>query len=333
MHLARWSACIVAAIAAGLSAAVAAEAAEPLLELERKIPLGSVSGRLDHLAVDLDRQRLLVAELGNDTVGVVDLKTLTTLSTLTGFRQPQGIGYVRATGEVWVANAGDGSVHILGGDDLSPKGRIELGDDADNVRLDASGSRVFVGYGKGALAVIDATSYARVAELPLEAHPESFQLDPATGRVFVNVPDAGHVAVMDIAAKRQIASWRVPGLRANFPMAADAEGGQVFVAYRRPSRLVVFASRDGSVVSNLDLCDDSDNVFFDSRRHRLYASCGAGVIDVFARNAQAWTRAGRVATRSGARTSLFVPELDRLFVAVRASGRDAAALWVFRPTP
>ena len=332
MRRVQWGAAALAAAAACLLAAATAEA-QPLLELEKKIPLGNVSGRIDHLAVDLDHQRLFVAELGNDTVGVVDLKTMTTLRVLTGFREPQGIGYVRATSEVFVANAGDGSVHILGGADLSSKGRIELGDDADNIRLDASGSRVFIGYGKGALAVIDATSYTRVADLPLKAHPESFQLDPATGRVFVNVPDAGHVAVMDIAAGRQVASWQVPGLRANFPMAVDTEGGQVFVAYRRPARLVVFATRDGSVVSNLDLCDDSDDVFFDSRRLRLYVSCGAGVVDVFARNAQEWTRVGRVATIAGARTSLFVPELDRLYVAVRASGREPAALWVFRPPP
>jgi len=320
----------LAAIAVGLSAATA-WAAEPALILDGKIALGRVSGRIDHLAVDLDRQRLFVAELGNDTVGVVDLKTMTVLSTLTGFREPQGIGYVRATGEVWVANAGDGSVRILGAVDLLSKGRIELGDDADNVRLDASGSRVFVGYGKGALAVIDATSYARVADLPLKAHPESFQLDPATGRAFVNVPDAGHVAVIDIATKRQVASWQVAGLRSNFPMAVDNDGGQVFVAFRRPAKLVVFASRDGAVVNTLDLCDDSDDVFFDARRHRLYASCGAGAVDVFERGAQGWAHKERIPTLSGARTALFVPELDRLFVAVRASGREPAALWVFRP--
>jgi len=322
----------LAAIAVGLSAATA-WAAEPALILDGKIALGRVSGRIDHLAVDLDRQRLFVAELGNDTVGVVDLKTMTVLSTLTGFREPQGIGYVRATGEVWVANAGDGSVRILGAADLLSKGRIELGDDADNVRLDASGSRVFVGYGKGALAVIDATSYARVADLPLKAHPESFQLDPATGRAFVNVPDAGHVAVIDIATKRQVASWQVAGLRSNFPMAVDNDGGQVFVAFRRPAKLVVFASRDGAVVNTLDLCDDSDDVFFDARRHRLYASCGAGAVDVFERTAQGWAHKERIPTVSGARTALFVPELDRLFVAVRASGREPAALWAFRPAP
>src|SRR6202008_3365157 len=106
--------------------AATAGAADPALVLEGKIALGKVSGRIDHLAIDLQRQRLFVAELGNDTVGVIDLRT-TTVRTLDGFREPQGIGYARATDEVYVANAGDGSVRILAGEDLASKGRIELG--------------------------------------------------------------------------------------------------------------------------------------------------------------------------------------------------------------
>src|SRR5262249_7210168 len=116
-------------------------------------------------------------------------------------------------------------------------------------------------------------------------------------------------------------------------MAIDREGGQVFVAYRRPARLVAFAARDGEVLHTLDLCEDSDDVFSDARRRRLYATCGGGSIDVFASNAQRWAPGGRGPNVSGARTSLSVPELDRLFVAVRASGREPAAVWVFRPTP
>ena len=328
-----WARLGASVLAAALIAAGPARAVEPGLTLEKKIPLGAVSGRIDHLAVDLDRQRLFVAELGNDTVGVVDLGTMTTLRTLTGFREPQGIGFVRSTDEIYVANAGDGSVHVMSGGDFSPRGRIELGDDADNVRIDQAANRVFVGYGKGALAVVDAKTRGRIGNLPLKAHPESFQLDLASGRAFVNVPDAGHVAVMDIASARQVATWQPPALHANFPMAVDNEDGQVFVAYRRPSKLVVFASRDGEMVQTLDLCDDSDDVFLDARRHRLYASCGAGAVDIFARGAQGWAPIGRVQTSSGARTSLFVPELDRLFVAVRATAREPAAIWIYRPTP
>jgi DNA-binding beta-propeller fold protein YncE len=112
-------------------------AASPLpLVLEESIELGSVSGRIDHLAVDLARQRMFIAELGNDTVGVVDLSARKLLRRLTGFREPQGLGFVASTDTLYVSNAGDGSVRLFQGADLSPAGRIDLGDDADNIRVD-----------------------------------------------------------------------------------------------------------------------------------------------------------------------------------------------------
>jgi DNA-binding beta-propeller fold protein YncE len=110
-----------------------------------------VSGRIDHLGIDLKRQRLLVAELGNNSLGVVDLAAGKVLSRITGLAEPQGVAYVPFSDSVFVANAGDGSVRVLRGEDLNPIGRIELGDDADNVRVDAARDRVLVGYGKGAL--------------------------------------------------------------------------------------------------------------------------------------------------------------------------------------
>jgi hypothetical protein len=95
---------------------------------------------------------LFVAELGNDSLGVVDLAAGKVLRTIMGLKEPQGVAYVGFADSVYVANAGDGSVQVLSGDDFAPIGRVELGDDADNVRVDAQRSRVLVGYGKGALA-------------------------------------------------------------------------------------------------------------------------------------------------------------------------------------
>jgi len=297
---------------AGLAVASAAWAGSPALELEGKIPLGKVSGRIDHLAVDLDHRRLFVAELGNDSVGV---------------------GYEPTTDTLYVANARDGSVHLFQGAALVPAGDIALGDDADNVRVDTRSNRVFIGYGSGALAVVDPSSRKRVGDIALKAHPESFRLDPSHGRIFVNVPDAAEIAVVDIASGRQIGGWPTRDARANFPMAFDSETRQVFVAFRRPARLMVFGADDGSVHANLDLCDDADDVFVDARRHRVYVSCGEGVVDIFEQRAGKYLRIGHVATASGARTSLFVPELDRLFVAARATFQQPAAIWVFRPVP
>ena len=136
-------------------AVTGAQTASPPLIFEAKIPLGQVSGRIDHLGIDLKRQRLLVAELGNNSLGVVDLAAGKVLRRIADLSEPQGVAYVPFSDSVFVANAGDGSVRVLGGEDLTPTGRIELGDDADNVRLDTAHNRVLVGYGKGALAVID----------------------------------------------------------------------------------------------------------------------------------------------------------------------------------
>src|SRR5579862_2684469 len=149
---------IVLLIGVMMSIPAAAQTPPVPLVLEAKIPLGSVSGRIDHLAVDVKRKRLFVAELGNNSLGVVDLAVRKVLRTLTGFSEPQGVGYEPVTDTVYVANAGDGSVRLLQGEDFSPVGRIDLGDDADNVRIDAARNRVLVGYGEGALAIIDPAS-------------------------------------------------------------------------------------------------------------------------------------------------------------------------------
>lgn len=324
---------LLLALWALLGKAWAAELETPLV-LERTIPLAGVSGRIDHLDVDLGRGRLLVAELGNGTVDVIELGAGKVVHRIGGLREPQGVGYAPQADLILVASAGDGSVRLFRGEDVSPAGVIGLGDDADNVRLDKRTDRFVVGFGGGGLAVLDPTARSVASKMTLPAHPEAFQLDPRAGRAYVNVPDAGQVAVVDLPAGKQVASWRVAGLRANFPMALDAAGSVLATVFRSPARLVLLDARSGAVTANLDTCGDADDVFFDTKRHRLYVSCGVGVVDVVQQDAADYHSLARIRTRPGARTSLFVPELDRLFVAARAkpSGSDAAIL-VFRPAP
>lgn len=308
-------------------------AAEPApLQLEAKIPLGEVRGRIDHLAADGQRRRLFVAELGNDTVGVVDLGEGRVLRTLGGLKEPQGVGYVPSTDTLFVANAGDGSVRMFRGGDFSPEGRLDLGEDADNVRVDAEADRVYVGYGGGALAVIDPGRRARLADIPLKAHPEGFQLDPASGRIFVNLPEARQIAVIDRAANAPVAGWPLREAGANFPMALDRDADRVLVVFRKPARLAAFA-KDGRLAAATGTCGDADDVFVDAGRRRVYVSCGEGAVDIFARRGERYERLGRVPTVAGARTSFFLPETDRLYVAARAAGAEPAAIWVYRPVP
>jgi DNA-binding beta-propeller fold protein YncE len=312
--------------------AEAQQASNAPLALERKIPLGEVRGRIDHLAIDTKRQRLFIAELGNNSLGVVDLAAGKVLRRIGGLSEPQGVAYVPFADSVFVANAGDGSVHVLRGDDLAPIGRIDLGEDADNVRVDTQRDRVLVGYGNGALAVIDPATRTKAADIRLKGHPESFQIDETGTKVFVNVPDARDIEVADLASEAT-RSLPTQGAGSNFSMAIDREAHRVLVVFRSPPTLMAVSSQDGRVVATVETCSDADDVFVDPKRRRVYVSCGEGVVDVLEQRDAEYRRLARVSTVSGARTSLFVPELDRLFVAVRARSSEPAAIWVFRPAP
>jgi len=309
-----------------------AESVAPALTLEAKVLLGDVSGRIDHMAIDPKRQRLFVAELGNNTVGVVDLKERKVVHVLAGLKEPQGVAYVPSIDMLYVANAGDGSVRIFRADNYEPAGRIDLGEDADNIRVDVARNRVFVGYGNGGLAVIDPETAKKTSTIPLKAHPESFQLARSAPQIFVNVPQKREIAVVDRDTGKQTASWPLKS-GGNFPMALDDDSQHVMVAFRSPSLLGVFSARDGSAVANVESCGDADDVFVDTKRHRVYMSCGSGAVDVFDTEKAAYRRVARIPTAPGARTSLFVPELDRLFLAVRANGGAPAAIWIYRATP
>jgi DNA-binding beta-propeller fold protein YncE len=312
------------------SGAAVAQATAPLT-VESKISLGDIRGRIDHLAVDVSRQRLYVAELGNDTVGVVDLRERKLVRTLAGLKEPQRIGYVSSTDTVYVANSSDGSVRLFQGPDLRAAERIALGDDADNVRVKDAAQQVVVGYGDGALAILDAVTHTKVADIPLKAHPESFRIEATGEHIYVNVPRAHEIAVVDQATRRQIDAWPTGELSANFPLALDESHQKVLAVFRHPAMLAVFRAQDGRRVATVQTCGDSDDLFVDTKRSRIYVICGEGYVDVLGPRGESYASVGRIATLSGARTGLFIPEIDRLIVATRARGSESAAIWVLRP--
>jgi YVTN family beta-propeller protein len=314
------------------SEATFAAGSDPLT-VEVKIPLGNVSGRIDHLAFDLRRQRLYIAELGNNSIGIVDLKAKRVIRTVSGFDEPQGIAYEPTTDTIYVANGGDGSVGLFNGSDFAALGTIALGKDADNVRIDRSAHHVYVGYGGGALAVIDPATRKRIADIPLEGHPESFQLHPNDERIFVNVPDAQQIAVVSRTENRQIATWATGDLHSNYPLTLDVEKSRAISVFRRPPHLQTFDMASGHMQSGSEVCGDSDDVFLDAHRHRVYVICGEGFVDSLDATGDALPRVGRLKTSSGSRTGLFIPELDRLLVAIRARGSEPAAVWIVRPAP
>ena len=323
---------ICAAIVALSLSDAFAEPESPVLQLEAKILIGNVNGRIDHMAVDLARHRLFIAELGNDTVGVVDLEAKKVVHRVSGLKEPQGVAYVQSNDSLYVANGGDGSVGIYRGSDYSPAGRIELGADADNIRVDIASGQLFVGYGKGAIGVIDLRSNSKIKAFALKAHPESIQLDPAKGRLFVNLPNTRSIAVVDAGTGQERATWPLRH-GGNFPMALDHERQLALVVFRNPAKFAAFNLDTGGLVAEVDTCGDADDVFVDDKRKLVYITCGAGFIDVLKADDPKYSRIAKIPTVAGARTGLFISEMGRLMLAVRAQIGEPAAIWVYRTAP
>ena len=308
---------------------VAAAMAGPTLELQAKIPLPGCKGRIDHLAFDPERRRLYVAELGNGSVSVVDLNTHRLEHRIEGLDEPQGIAYFAPLHRLYVADGGDGSVHAYDAIDFRPARIIKLAGDADNIRIDPAARRVYVGYGDGAIAVLDPDSLERMGDIPLKAHPESFQLTASGGRIYVNVPGAKEIAIVDRIVARQVASWPATRWSAQYPMAIDEDSQAVIAVFRRPARIVRYSMKDGSILGESETCGDADDVFVDAKRRRIYIVCGQGVVDILDR--VTLERSGRFPTAPGARTGFYSVATDQLFIASPADGKIEAAVWLLTP--
>jgi DNA-binding beta-propeller fold protein YncE len=319
---------VVCALACAMLAMQLTFAQEPLV-LITSIELPRVEGRIDHLAFDPAGQRLFVAALGDNTVEVLDMKAGKHLRSLPGFREPQGIAVVPDGNLIAVANGQGNGVQFVGNDYRAAQS-VQLGDDSDNVRYDAATKRVYVGFGSGAIAAVDATAAKVLGEAKLAGHPESFQLEGSGARIFVNVPNADHIAVIDRGSMRVIATWPVTTAKANFPMALDEANHRMIVGCRRPAKALVYDMTSGKQIAAFEIVGDTDDLFYDGARKRLYVSGGEGFIDVFQSDeANHFTRIRRVPTAAGARTSLFVSSLGRLFLAVPHRGSQRAEIRVF----
>jgi len=313
-------------------AAMGVQAQEPTaLKLTRTIPLFGVKGRFDHFAIDVKGRRLFVAALGNDTLEAVDVASGKRLHSITGLRKPQGVLYLPESNQLVIASGGDGTVKFFDGASYALLKSLGSLDDADNLRFDAKAKLIYAGYGDGALAAIDAQKFEVVGTIKLEAHPESFQLEQNGNRIFVNVPDAKHIAVVDRHKRTVIATWPMEQFHANFPMALDGANHRLFVGCRMPARLVVFDTTIGTVVTDLAISGDTDDMFYDAKLKRLYISCGEGFVDVIdQRDANSYQLRERIPTRAGARTSFFSAEMNELFLAVPQHGNQDAEIRVFQ---
>ncbi len=306
--------------------------APPVREVQ-EIPLPGVQGRIDHFTIDAKRKRVIFSGLGNNSVQIVDVFAGRMIHQIDGLAEPQGTLYLAEWDKLFVANSADGHVNVYDGAKFALIDTIDFGEDSDpdNLRYDAAAKKIYIGYGDGAIGMIDPATDKRLPTVyKLEGHPEGFQLETKGPRIFVNVADAKNIQVIDRSNGKMV-TWPLPkGHSANFPMVLDEADRRVFVGTRKPSRLTVFDMDSGKVVASLSTAADMDDMFYDSGRKRVYVAGGEGFLSVVQQaDADHYTHMGKFATALGTRTGVWYEKRDRLYIAAPPSGVLGARLLVF----
>ncbi|HLO18336.1 MAG TPA: hypothetical protein VK206_26120 [Anaerolineales bacterium] len=304
------------------------------MRLIQTMPLQNVSGRIDHLSVDVKGQRLFVAALGNNTVEVLDLRTGKIIHSISALSEPQSALFIPALDKLYVTNGGNGVCEIFDGRSFAKLGRVELAGDADNLRYDSNSASVIVGYGNGGLSSIAGENGKVVSNLKLDGHPESFQLESSGSKLFVNIPSANEIAVVDRRQQKVVSTWSLATALANFPMALDESQHRLFVGFRLPAKLTIYDTETGKSIASLDSVGDVDDIFYDATHKLIFVIGGEGYIDIFSQqDMDQYELLTRIPTATGARTGLWVPELNRLYVAVPHQGRQEAEIQVYELRP
>ncbi|MEP6927562.1 MAG: YncE family protein [Ginsengibacter sp.] len=290
------------------------------LQIDKIITLPNVKGRIDHLDINLKDHLVYISALGNNTVEVVDLKNAKVIHSIIGLDEPQGVCYIPQSQEIFIANGGNGDCYFYTASKFLKVATIHLGSDADDVHYDSSARKIYVGYGSGGIAVINADNHKQVGNIKLPCHPEGFQIDKKNDLLYVNLQQSGLIGVVDNKKLRLINNWSKNYRAGNFPMALDTAGNKLFIGYRHPGKLVVMDTKTGNRISVSDLTNDSDDLFYDDITKRVYVSCGGGYtslgyINIFqAQDTKNYKQIANIPTRNGARTSLLVPQLNLFLV-------------------
>jgi DNA-binding beta-propeller fold protein YncE len=312
------------------------------LQLIQKVPIPNVKGRLDHFGLDLVGQRLFVAALGEDqnTVEVIDLKSGKWIASIPGQSKPQGLFYSPDFKKLFVANGTDGTCKIFDGDAFKLMDSLPIGTDADHVGYDPATKYLYVGFGdtkSGGLAILDTRNNKQIGEIKTDARPGGIKIEKSGPRTFLTLTGAANLGVVDLKKREQISAWPT-GVSGNVALALDDSHRRLFDGVRNPATLIVLDTESGKEISRLEGVAGIDDLWYDARRSRVYASGGRGfdVGSVYVyqqKDADRYELIAKVPTAPGAGTSFWSPELNRYFVAAPASDKDDAAILVFEPQP
>lgn len=333
--LALMCACTTAlGVQANVSEKSTAEPNRPMV-LTEAIPLETAKGRLDHFA--FGEGRLFVSELGSNAVAVINVGARVVERILTGVPYSQGVAFSPDANKLFAAS-GAGKLYIYDGKSYDLITTIDFEGGADNLRYDASSKHIYVGCGDnettGAIVAVDPMTNRRLEEVyKLGGEPESFQLEKSGPNIYVNVPDLKQIVVINRVTK-MITRWQLDGVSSNFPMALDEMDHRLFVGTRTPARLTVFDTASGHMIVALPSVVDTDDLYYDADRKRIYMPGGEGFIDIFQmKDPNHYALLAKVPTALGARTAGYFGKqgkgFDRLYLGVPARGGQHAEIRIY----
>ena len=318
------------------------DVAKQPLRLVQTISMPSVKGRLDHMDVDVRGQRLFVAGLENGTLEIVDLRAGKRISSIPGFKKPQGVLYVPELNKLFVASGDDAMLRVFKGDTLDLLDSIQLEPGPNRVVYEPHTNLVYVGYGGrdagkdyGEVGIINAKDDKRIADIRVSAHPSELLLNKSGTTLFVFISIANELQVVDTNKRQVVATWKVSSERPG-DAAFDDSTSRLMIGTRNPPEIIVMDSQSGKDIAHLATAEGMDGVYFDRRRKRVYVSGGRDMPDGFAciyqqRDADRYDTIGKVPTRAGGGTSFWSPELDRYYVAAPATDKQDAGVLVYEP--
>jgi DNA-binding beta-propeller fold protein YncE len=326
---------LAALIWGALAAATGRSADQPTLVLAQTIDLKGKPGKLDHVAIDLKRGRLLVANKANNTLDVVDLKAGKLLQQVPGQQGIQGVAYVADLDRIYVGLGVRGFCNIFDGATYRPIKSIKFADDADNVRYDPRTHMIFVAHADKMLGVIDAKSFALKGDIKLPGTAEGFEAEKNSSKLFLNVPDTNEVVVIDTGKKEITGSFPLKLAGGNHPLALDEVNHRIIVGCHKEPKVVVLDSETGKEITSVAIPEGCDDLFYDAKHKRVYVSCSEGyLVTISQKDSDHYEVIEKLPTAKDARTCLFVPEQDKVYLAVpRQEGKQGPEIRVYDVKP
>ena len=306
--------------------------AADVLELEKTIELKGKAGGLDHVAVDVKGDRLFLANKCNDTLDIIDLKTGKLLKQKTKQTAIQGVVYSPELNRIYVGLGTNGLCNIFDGATYDILKTISFKDDADNVRYNPKTNLVYVAHAEKSLGVIDAKTYAKKADIKLPGAAEGFEMETKRPRMYLTTPSPSQLVVIDTEKNEVLKTYSIEKATGGHPVALDEENHRVYIGCRKEPMVVIFDTEIGKEVGGISIPGGVDDLHFDAKRKQLYASCGEGFLVVLKQvGADKLEVVEKLATVKDAKTSTFVPETSRIYLAVpRQEGKEGPEIRVYK---